>query len=291
MTVTGFAGFALPGEESARESVERTFAKRLAEGDACLALGVKLLQRTSSFVVTRKRTEKVGLVVMGLYMKALKTVRAIRIVASPDLVEDGFVLCRSLLETTVAILYVLQKDSPRRADEYIAHTLMRTKWAMEGWTRTHGLKVAGRRIDKRAEKEKKPLESRLGAARLEQLKRSYSGVSLEETFKRVGLNRLYQTLYRRLSVHPHAADLESHAEPSEKGGLQLKAGTSDLREMNFLLDSTRLLLCAVMQRVSQEMDMGYQAEIEALKPRAGLPTRMLFRAWKKRMQARRNAMP
>jgi hypothetical protein len=239
MTVTGFA---LPGEESARESVERTFAKSLAQVDACLALGVKLLQRTSSFVVTRKRTEKVGLVVMGLYMKALKTVRAIRIVASPDLVEDGFVLCRSLLETTVAILYVLQKDSPRRADEYIAHTLG-------------------------------------------------SGVSLEETFKRVGLNRLYQTLYRRLSVHPHAADLESHAEPSEQGGLQLKAGTSGLREMNFLLDSTRLLFCAVMQRVSQEMDMGYQAEIEALKPRAGMPTRMLSWAWKKRMQARSRAVP
>lgn len=191
MKVTGFA---IPGEDSARESVEKTFAKNLAQVDACLALGVKLLQGTNSFVVTRKRTEKVGLVVMGLNMKALKTVRAIRLVASPDLVEDGFVLCRALLETTVAILYVLQKDSPRRADAYIAHTLMRTKWAMEGWGRTHGLKVAGRRIDKRAEKEKKPFEKRLGAARLEQLKRSYSGVSLEQTFKLLGLDRLYQTL-------------------------------------------------------------------------------------------------
>lgn len=288
MRVTGFT---LPGEESARESVERAFAGDLAEIDSCLALGVKLVQRTDSFVVTRQRTEKVGLVVLGLYMKALKTVRAIRLVSGPDLVEDGCVLCRVLLETTVAILYVLQRDSPRRADEYIAHTLMRTGWAMEGWARTPGLKVAGRRIEQQVEKQKKPFEKRLGAARLEQLKRSYSGMSLEQTFALVGLKRLYQTLYRRLSAHPHAADLPSHAAPSDKGGLQLKAGTSDMQNLKFLLDSTRLLFCAVMQRVSQAMDMGYEAEIEALKPRSAMPSRALFRAWKKRLRARQTARP
>lgn len=61
--------------------------------------------------------------------------------------------------------------------------------------------------------------------------------------------------------------------------------------MNFLLNTTRLLFCAVMQRLSQEMEMGYEAEIEALKPSSGMPTQALFRAWKKRMQEHGTATP
>ncbi len=124
-------GHPLPDEENRRESVERTFATSLANLDKAHALGLMLIERTDSFVTTPKRSETSGGIVMGLYWKALKTVRAIRLVASADLQEDGLVLCRTLLETMVAILYVLERNAPHRADEFVASMIMRTIWTRE----------------------------------------------------------------------------------------------------------------------------------------------------------------
>lgn len=283
MKVTGHPQ---PDEENVRESVEKTFATSLAQLDKAHALGLKLIQLTSSFVTTRRRSEKSGAVVVGLYWKALKTVRAIRLVASADLQEDGLVLCRTLLETTVAILYVLERNAPHRADEFFASMIMRTIWTMEDWQKTHGLKVQGRRIHRMYLEQKRTYERRLGATRLDQLRKSYSGKSIKKTFEGLRLSKLYQTAYARLSTHQHATDLSSHVEFPEDGGIQLRSG-GDAEQMRFLLDLARLFFCAVMQRTSEEMELGYLADIEALKPRAKDLEQVRLRHWKQRMLARR----
>jgi hypothetical protein len=84
----------------------------------------------------------------------------------------------------------------------------------------------------------------------------------------VGLTRLYFTAYAWLSSYQHAADLPDHVEVAPDGAIQLKMGSSDAQQTRFLLDLTRSLFCAIMQRTSQEMALGYEAEIDALKPKA-----------------------
>jgi hypothetical protein len=282
------AEFLLPGEEESRATMERTFSTSLARLDDTLKLGVKLLEKTGEFITTRRRSERSGLVVMGLYMKALKTVRAIRLATTRDLQEDGLVLCRTLLETTVAILYVLQKRTPHRAIEYLAAMLMRKKWTMEDWEKTHGLKHEGKRIHKKIQKQLAPYEKVLGLPRLQELRRGYSGLSIKRTFAAVGLTRLYFTAYAWLSSYQHAADLPDHVELAPDGAIQLKMGSSDVQQTRFLLDLTRSFFCAIMQRTSQEMALGYEAEIDALKPNARDLERLRLQAWKQRMKARRH---
>ncbi len=284
-------GQLLPWEEDARDSVERNFARRLARLDATLKLAIKLLERSDSVDVTPSRTKSRDsvLVVMGLYAKAVKTTRAIRIVASASLVEDGFVLCRTLLETAVAVLYILQKHTPRRADEYLAHVLKRDQKVMAKWKDTHGLKRLAKPIDKLITKHLLAY-SHLGPARLKELRRWYSGdETIEDTFKRIGLNLLYQTFYVQVAGVQHVSDLPRHVEVGEKGALSLSMGSSDAGAMNLLLERTNAILWVVMQRVSEKIGLGYEAEIAGMNPNPEGPAHSLLRAWSQRMQARRSA--
>jgi hypothetical protein len=280
-------GKSLPGEEGAREAIERTFARELARLDATFALAVKLLEANDSIVIgpSGMGTIKSALVVLGLYGKAVKTVRGIRQLASAALVEDGLVLCRALLETTVAILYLLQRNTPRRADEYLAHILMRTKKIMGKWQDTPGLKRWAKEITKRTDSHLVPYDY-LGPARLKQLRTWYSGDhTIEETFKRVGLNRLYQEFYLYLSSFQHVSDLPSHAEIGDKGQLVLTAGSSNAGQMRVLLDMTNRILWTAMGRVSQKIGLGYELEIERHRPPRD-KTRSLIRAWSQRHRTR-----
>lgn len=283
--------YQLGDEEKTRETLERTFSTSLSGVDECLKLGVMLLEKTRAFVITEKRSERSGIVVMGLYMKALKTVRAIRLASSRDLQEDAAVLCRTLLETTVAIMYVLQRKTPRRANEYIAAMLMRKKRTMEDWEKTPGLKREGKRIHKKVEAQLAHYRKILRNRRLKQLRQGYSGRNIKRTFAAVGLSRLYLTAYAWLSAYQHAADLPDHVELAADGAIQLKMGSSDAGQTRFILDLTRSFICGIMTRMSQEMDLGYQADIEKLKPRARDLELERLQAWSRRRRARPKPSP
>jgi hypothetical protein len=279
-------GTFLPWEEDARQSVERTFARELAPLDQTLKLAIKLPERNASVDVTPSRTKSRNsvFIVMALYCKAIKTTRAIRLAASPALAEDGLVLCRTLLETAVAILYILQRNTPRRADEYLAHVLMRTKKIMEKWKETPGLRRWATRIEGQTDSHLPPYRY-LGEARLKQLRHSYSGQTIERTFRRVGLNRTYQEFYLFVSAFQHVSDVSRHIDLGEKGPILLPMGSNDPGQMRVLLDMTNRILWTVMQRVSQKIGLGYEAEIEQHRPPRD-STRELVRRWLERKKER-----
>jgi hypothetical protein len=201
------------------------------------------------------------------------------------LTEDGLVLCRTLLETAVAILYILQKDTPRRTDEYLAHVLVRTKKIMTKWKATPGLRRWGKQIEKRADSHLSPY-AYLGESRLRDLRRWYSGdATIETTFKKVGLNRLYQEFYLFTAGIQHVSDISRHIEVGDKGGAVLLMGSGDSGDMRALLDMANRGLWTIMRRVSSKLGMGYEAEIERHRPPRD-QTRALVRAWARRQKAR-----
>jgi hypothetical protein len=279
-----FPGHALQDEGVVSLNVERHFARQLAALDAMTALALKLVNANESATVPRA-LGKTPMVVIPLYGKLLKTIRAIRVAASLSLVEDAEVLCRTLAETAVAIRYILQKKSAHRADEYLAHTLMRTKDVAGKWRKTRGLKRRARQMEKFADRHLPPY-AYLGEKRLNELKRWYYGNRpMREVFKEVGLERPYQVVYLQFTGVQHVSDVARHAEIGEKGTVTILLGSSDEGQMNVLLHTTNALLWLTIARLSRKFRLGYQAEIESLKPEHKVYGAL--RAWRRRLRAKR----
>jgi len=285
------AGVVLPGEGDARESVERRFARELARLDATLELAIKVLERNDSVFIRRGRriSPKSVPLVLGLFGKAVKTTRAIRICVSPALGEDCLVLCRTLLETAVAILYLLQKHTPLRTEEYLAHVLKRTEKVMAKWKDTPGLKRWGKRVDRQTQLHLAQY-AYLGAQRLKQLRMWYSGdATIEETFKRVGLAKTYQSFYSYAAGIQHVSDITSHVELGGKGAVVLAMGSSDEGSIRMMLDMANRAMWTVTRRVAYRLRLGYEADIERHRPprdRSQAP----IRAWAKRQKERENKL-
>jgi hypothetical protein len=279
-----FPGKALQDEGVVSRSIERHFARQLTALDTMTGVALKLMQANESMTIPRA-LGKTHAVVMPLYGKLLKTVRAIRVAASLSLVEDAEVLCRTLAETAVAIRYILQKKSAHRTDEYLAHTLMRTKDVAGKWRKTRGLKRRARQLEKMADRHLPPY-SHLGEKRLDELKKWYYGNRpMREVFKEVGWERLYQVVYLQFTGVQHVSDVVRHAEIGEKGTVTILLGSSDEGQMNVLLHTTSTLLWFTIARLSRKFRLGYQAEIESLRPEHRVYEAL--RAWRRRRRARR----
>src|SRR5690348_11510722 len=76
---------------------------------------------------------------MGLLAKAGKTFRAIQILCERGFREDANALVRVLMETTVAIIFILQKRSKERTLIYHAHGIAQGIKMLNEWKNTAGL--------------------------------------------------------------------------------------------------------------------------------------------------------
>lgn len=279
-----FPGYALQDETIVSNAMERHFARQLGELDKMTAVALKLLKASDAIVIPLA-LGKTPMIVLALYSKLLKTVRAIRVVGALSLVEDAQVLCRTLAETAVAIRYILQKKSALRADEYVAHKIMRTKHLMNIWSKTPGLKLRAKPIMKMAEIHSAPY-AYLGEKRLKELRRWYWGDRpMAEVFKEVGLERMYHVVYVQFAGVQHVSDAERHVNIGDKGTVTVLLGSSDEGQMNVVLQTTLTLLWLTMSRLSRKFKMGYEADIANMKPEHSVYEAL--RAWRLRQRAKR----
>jgi Family of unknown function (DUF5677) len=105
----------------------------------------------SGFKATRSSEvdEIVVWTVVGVYVKALKTFRAIQIVSESGLTQDAIALLRVLFETTVTILFLLQKNSRLRARMYQARIYVKHLTLLRTWKTRKGLKRNVKKADLR----------------------------------------------------------------------------------------------------------------------------------------------
>ncbi len=276
-------GFAVPHEENVRKGVAHLLKTDLANLDAALALGVKIVVAAGEVNGVDGFPLKTAKVAMALYAKALKTVRSIRLVASAGLIEDGNTLCRSLLETCVAVHYLLLEDWQVRTDEYVAYAVLKDLSTANGWKATKGLEEAGAQLE---EVVRRVIANHLGdipPERQEHLRKTgYAGMKLPETFKKVGMELFYQVDYRALSPHAHATEYWAHFGWDPKLGLELHLGSADVPELRRLLQSSRLFFAGIMELVSRTMGLGYMFDIVRLGAELDDPTLEVVRAWRAR---------
>ena len=275
----------LPLEQTVREQIARALERDLANLDAALALGIKLVDSSGEVNCLPGLPERTAKITMALYAKSIKTVRAIRMVSSIGLLEDGRTLCRSLLETCVAIHYLLQKDWEVRSDEYAAYTILKDLTTAHGWRKTKGLKEDGARLELAVKKVIAQHLLHIPPARQEVIRTTgYAGMSLEATFYEVGLSSHYQLAYRAMSSHSHATDFATHFSWDRERGLSLHLGSTDIPEIRQLLHSTRWFFAGIMEIVSKAMGLGYLAAIAKFGQELDDPSEEVLRAWRARRE-------
>jgi hypothetical protein len=259
----------LPREVAARAVVGRTFRKELRDLDQLFRLALSIVGRGTITISNRRGLNPpVVRVVLGLYVKGCKTARAIRILAAAGLPEDTFILARSLFETSVAVLFILQRTPRLRAQMYIGHISLRTKKALNAWKQTPGLK---RQVTKKmmaaVDQGVHEATQILGPTVVASLKAGYSGMNLETTVAKLGGAKTYQVFYRHASSFSHVSDLSEHLAFTPQGMPMLKLTPGPAPTMRQALVMSYVILWTTLKRIDARLGLGHATQIAALRPR------------------------
>jgi hypothetical protein len=93
------------------------------------------------YLTDRRHKREAGAdLVTSILAKSCKTFRGIRAAAVAGCGQDASILLRALFESTVALLYILQRDSRRRAILFAAHQSQRRLVLIEATKKTPGQK-------------------------------------------------------------------------------------------------------------------------------------------------------
>jgi hypothetical protein len=135
----------LPNESIVAREIAHKYARHLA-AMSNLHDTVASMMTAGSWTVSRTRghTPNVARTMIGLLTKALKTFRSIQILCERGLQEDANALVRVLMETTAAILFILQKRSHERMLIYHAYGISQGVRMLNDWKQTPGLKRGAR---------------------------------------------------------------------------------------------------------------------------------------------------
>ena len=187
----------LPHEAEVQAEIATTYR---VQSDAMTALhnAVVSIMTAGSWTISRPHgiprftTETM----MGLLTKACKTFRAVQMLCERGLHDHANALVRVLLETTVAIVFILQTQSKQRMGIYHAHGLAHRIKMLNEWSQTPGLKRKASKLSlAQADAGLLVYLKRLPPGT--NVRRHWSGTpSLQEAMKALRGDVAYATLYR-----------------------------------------------------------------------------------------------
>jgi hypothetical protein len=194
---------------------------------------------------------------IGLLTKASKTFRSVQVLSERGLHDDANALVRVLMETTVAIAFILQKKSKQRALIYHAHGIAQSIKMLNDWKNTKGLKrKATKAMMKQANDGLAVYMKRLPQGT--DVKRHWSGKgSLQEAMKALRGDVMYATLYRFTSSISHASDFGAHFEvdpASDDLIWELEPQVQGFESPSY---AARELLWNAANRIDQRLGLGY----------------------------------
>jgi hypothetical protein len=206
---------------------------------------------------TRGLNPVVAQTMIGLLAKASKTFRSIQLLCERGLHEDANALVRVLMETTVAIAFILQKKSKERALIYHAHGIAQSIKMLNEWKNTRGLKrKATTAILKQANDGLNSYLKRLPPGT--DVKRHWSGKSsLHEAVRALRGDVMYATLYRFTSSISHAADFGAHFEVDTDSDDLIWEIEPQVRGFEAPSYAARELLWNASNRIDQRLGLGY----------------------------------
>lgn len=213
---------------------------------------------------TRGLSPMVARTMMGLLTKAVKTFRSVQILCERGLYEDASALTRVLMETVVAIAFILQKKSKERMRIYHAHGMAQSVKMVDEWGRTKGLKrTAPKKVVRAAHAALDAHLKELPAGT--DVKRHWSGTgSLQEAMKKLRGDGMYATLYRHTSAISHVSDFGAHFSLAEDGEMvwEIEPRVDGFEAPSY---AARELLWAAANRIDEKFGLGYAAALAPLK--------------------------
>jgi hypothetical protein len=225
---------------------------------------------------TNGRGLNIGIVYLAasILAKGCKTFRAIHAAARAGCGQDASILLRALFESTMALLYILQRDSRRRAILYGAHEAQRKLVLVEETRKTPGQKRFFKKADLEKAKARVDQWSTLvTAAEVASVRKHWSGRGgLESATKKLGRRsgwpRVYTMMYRYLSAFSHGSDSSAHifmANDAATPVLKLLPGTD---ELDRVLPMACMHLLAMAERFNQRLGLELEDDIKALTDRS-----------------------
>jgi hypothetical protein len=257
----------LPNE---MEAVERIACRYSTEIDALTELhnAVVSMMTSGQWTVRKKRglNRKVVWTILGLLTKACKTCRSVQILCERGLIEDANALTRVLMETYIAIAFILQKRSRERVLIYHAYASAQDLKLLNEWKTTPGLKrKATKDVIKQANEATLIWAKQLPAGT--DFKHHWSGKrSFQEAVKALRGEAAYSTLYRFASSMTHASDFAAHVEIDHDSGEPVWQLEPHTRGFEAPCYAARELLWRAATRIDQRLGLGFSALLTAHKP-------------------------
>ena len=199
--------------------------------------------------------------IIGLLTKASKTFRSIQVLCERGLHEDANALVRVLMETTVAIAFILQKKANERMLIYHAYGAAQNLKMLNEWKNTRGLKrKATKEMLKQANDALANYMKRLPAGT--DVKRHWSGkANLQQAVWALHGGVMYATLYRFTSSISHASDFGLHFEVDPASGELIWEVEPQVRGFEAPSYLARELLWNAASRIDQRLGLGFGATL------------------------------
>ncbi len=226
--------------------------------------------------ITKPRGLNPGIVyvVASILAKGCKTFPAIRGAALEGCGQDASILLRALFESTIALHYILQRDSNKRAILYAAHQDQRRLVLIEQTRRTPGVKRFFTKAELARAKAKVAQWGQLvGQAETESVRKHWAGPGGLEAATRMlgprsGWPRVYSLMYRKLSSFSHGSDLDDHMFTIKGADTPVVKVLPGSDELERVLPMSCTLLLAMCSRFDYRLGLGIADRTEQLKKRA-----------------------
>lgn len=253
----------LPGEESALSGTE--YEVRLGIGNHLLAFALTMTGKGE----VRLKEKEIGFVavVLGLYAKAVKTLRAIHLLCVHGLCEDAQALLRTLAEILAHIKYIGTDDREGRARQYVDFIIIQDQKLMNATEQNPGLKGMFSDDDKTLVRQR--IEKAKARMPEEEFKKRYEaaawhGRRIEEVMREVGLQSAYDLPFRLGSRAVHATDLFDHMFWDPKNGFLLKLFPGD-KWARPVLTASILFFLQILEQVNAIGGFVAEEELQRVK--------------------------
>jgi uncharacterized protein DUF5677 len=249
-------------EREVADDIQSTYAAQIAAMTALHDVVMTMLTADNWSVKKRRETNYfVAMTMLGLLTKASKTFRSIQILCERGLHGEANALVRILAETTVAITFILQKNSKQRAVVFHAYGHAHGTKMLDGWSKTKGLRrTVPKELMQRYTAAMKHFTRALPPGT--NFRQHWSGLrNFREAAAAVKADARYVSLYRFASSAIHGSDFGAQFSPDKLTGELVWEIDPTVKGFEAPSYAARELLWNAAHEVDAKLGLGFHAAL------------------------------
>lgn len=249
-------------EREVAEEIQATYGVQIAAMTALHDVVMTMLTADNWSVKKRRDTNYfVAMTMLGLLTKASKTFRSIQVLCERGLHGEANALVRILAETTVAITFILQKNSRQRAVIFHAYGHAHGTKMLDGWSKSQGPR---RGVSKELMQRYKAAMAHFVEALPPgtDFKNHWSGLkNFREAAEAVKADLLYASLYRFASSAIHGSDFGAQFSPDKLTGELVWEIDPTAKGFEAPSFAARELLWNAAHQIDAKLGLGFRAAL------------------------------